>query len=277
MNAPESPPPLLLTATTGGVLRLVLNRPRARNALSSELMAALKAALDGAAADNATRVIVISAEGPVFSSGHDLKELARHRADGDAGKKAYAGLFTQCSEMMQAIVRNPKPVIAQVQGIATAAGCQLVASCDLAVASTSARFATPGVDIGLFCSTPMVALSRNIGRKAAMEMLLTGRLVEAEEAQRIGLVNKVVAPEILESETMLLANFIATKPRATVKTGKEAFYRQLEMPLAEAYAYASQVMTENMLGAEACEGVAAFIEKREPKWPDPLSPTGGEG
>jgi enoyl-CoA hydratase/carnithine racemase len=252
---------------TGGVLRLVLNRPRARNALSSELMAALKAALDGAAADNATRVIVISAEGPVFSSGHDLKELACHRADGDAGQKAYAALFSQCSEMMQAIVRNPKPVIAQVQGIATAAGCQLVASCDLAVASTAARFATPGVDIGLFCSTPMVALSRNIGRKAAMEMLLTGRLVEAEEAQRIGLINKVVAPEILESETMLLANFIATKPRATVKTGKEAFYRQLEMPLAEAYAYASQVMTENMLDAEACEGIAAFIEKREPRWP----------
>ena len=162
MNAPESPP-LLLTACTGGVLRLVLNRPSARNALSSDLMAALKSALDGAAADNATRVIVIAAEGPVFSSGHDLKEMARHRADGDAGKKAYAGLFTQCSEMMQAIVRNPKPVIAEVQGIATAAGCQLVASCDLAVASTSARFATPGVDIGLFCSTPMVALSRNVG------------------------------------------------------------------------------------------------------------------
>lgn len=266
MNAPESPPPLL-TACMGGVLRLTLNRPRARNALSSELMAALKSALDGAATDNATKVIVLAAEGPVFSSGHDLKEMARHRADGDAGRAAYAGLFTQCSEMMQAIVRNPKPVIAQVQGIATAAGCQLVASCDLAVASTSARFATPGVDIGLFCSTPMVALSRNVGRKAAMEMLLTGRMVEAEDALRLGLVNKVVAPEILESETMGLANLIASKPHATVKTGKEAFYRQLEMPLAEAYAYASQVMTENMLAAEACEGIGAFLEKREPKWP----------
>jgi enoyl-CoA hydratase/carnithine racemase len=260
-------PPLLLTAQAGGILRLILNRPQARNALSSELMGAIQSALDGAAADKATRVIVIAAEGPVFSSGHDLKELTRHRADGDAGRMAYAALFTQCSKMMQAIVRHPKPVIAEVQGIATAAGCQLVASCDLAVASTSARFATPGVDIGLFCSTPMVALSRNVSRKAAMEMLLTGDMVEPEEARRIGLINKVVAPEILESETMILANKIASKPRQTLKTGKEAFYRQLEMVLPEAYAYASQIMTENMLQAEACEGIGAFLEKREPKWP----------
>src|ERR1700749_4140956 len=221
MNAPESPP-LLLPACTGGVLRLVLNRPNARNALSSELMAAIKSALDGAAADNATRVIVIAAEGPVFSSGHDLKEMARHRADGDAGKKAYAGLFTQCSEMMQAIVRNPKPVIAEVQGIATAAGCQLVASCDLAIASTAARFATPGVDIGLFCSTPMVALSRNVGRKHAMEMLLTGDMIDAVEAQRIGLINRIAAPDELEAATMALAQKIAAKPRGTLKVGKEA-------------------------------------------------------
>jgi len=276
MNAP-TPPPLLLTAHAGGVLRLVLNRPSARNALSSELMAQIQAALDGAAADNATRVIVIAAEGPVFSSGHDLKEMARHRADGDAGREAYTGLFNQCSAMMQAIVRMPKPVIAQVQGIATAAGCQLVASCDLAVASHAARFATPGVDIGLFCSTPMVALSRNVSRKAAMEMLLTGEMVDAEEARRIGLVNKVVAPEILETETMALAAKIAAKPRHTLKVGKEAFYRQLEMPLSEAYDYASKVMTENMLDGEACEGISAFLEKREPKWPDPLSPSGGEG
>jgi enoyl-CoA hydratase/carnithine racemase len=260
-------PPLLLSAHAGGVLRLVLNRPTARNALSSDLMAALQAALDGAGADNATRVIVLAAEGPVFSSGHDLKEMAAHRADGDKGREAYAGLFTQCSTMMQAIVRNPKPVIAQVQGVATAAGCQLVASCDLAVASSSARFATPGVNIGLFCSTPMVALSRNVGRKAAMEMLLTGDMIEAEEARRIGLVNHVVAPEILESEVMALAAKIAAKPRATVKTGKEAFYRQLEMPLADAYDYAAKVMTENMLDADAREGIGAFLEKREPKWP----------
>ncbi len=267
--------PLLLTAHASGVLRLILNRPQARNALSSELMSALQAALEGAAGDNATRVIVIAAGGPVFSSGHDLKEMARHRADGDAGRAAYAGLFTQCSAMMEAIVRHPKPVIAQVQGIATAAGCQLVASCDLAVASTSARFATPGVDIGLFCSTPMVALSRNVSRKAAMEMLLTGEPIDGEQAVRIGLINKVVAPEILESETMVLANKIAAKPRGTLKIGKEAFYRQLEMPLDQAYAYASQVMTENMLESEACEGIGAFIEKREPRWPDPLSPSGG--
>jgi enoyl-CoA hydratase/carnithine racemase len=266
MNAPASPP-LLLTAHTGGVLRLVLNRPHARNALSSELMTALKAALDGAAADNATRVIVIAADGPAYSSGHDLKELTRYRADGDKGKAAYAALFSQCSALMQAIVANPKPVIAQVQGIATAAGCQLVASCDLAVASTAARFATPGVDIGLFCSTPMVALSRNVGRKAAMEMLLTGEPIDGEQALRIGLINRVVAPEMLESQTMVLARCIAAKPRGTLKIGKQAFYRQLEMPLAEAYAYASQVMTENMLNAEACEGIGAFLEKREPKWP----------
>jgi enoyl-CoA hydratase/carnithine racemase len=168
--------------------------------------------------------------------------------------------------MMQTIVRHPKPVIAQVQGIATAAGCQLVASCDLAVASTTARFATPGVDIGLFCSTPMVALSRNVSRKAAMEMLLTGRMVEPEEARRIGLINRITTPDTLESETMALASLVAAKPRATVKTGKEAFYRQLEMPLAEAYDYASKVMTENMLDADACEGIAAFLEKRDPQW-----------
>jgi enoyl-CoA hydratase/carnithine racemase len=261
-------PPLLLSAHAGGVLRLVLNRPAARNALSSELLTALQAALDGAAADNATRVIVLAAEGPAFSSGHDLKEMAAHRADGDKGRDAFAGLFIQCSKVMQTIVRHPKPVIAQVQGVATAAGCQLVASCDLALASSSARFATPGVNIGLFCSTPMVALSRNVGRKVAMEMLLTGDMIEAEEARRIGLINRVVAPEALEGEVMALASKIAAKPRATVKTGKEAFYRQLEMPLAEAYDYASKIMTENMLDADAKEGIGAFLEKREPKWPN---------
>jgi enoyl-CoA hydratase/carnithine racemase len=263
----DATPPLLISVHAGGVLRLVLNRPAARNALSSELMAALQAALDGAAADNATRVVVIAANGPVFSSGHDLKELTARRADGDKGREAYAALFTQCSRLMQTIVRLPKPVIAQVQGIATAAGCQLVASCDLAIASSAARFATPGVNIGLFCSTPMVALSRNVGRKAAMEMLLTGDMIDGDHAVRIGLINKVVAPEILEGEIMTLAAKIAAKPRATMKTGKEAFYRQLEMPLAEAYDYAGKVMTENMLAAEAKEGIGAFLEKREPKWP----------
>jgi len=260
-------PPLLLTAQTGGVLRLILNRPQARNALSSELMGAILAALEGAANDNATKVIVIAAEGPVFSSGHDLKELAAHRADGDAGRAAYAGLFTQCSKMMQAIVCHPKPVIAQVQGIATAAGCQLVASCDLAVASTSARFATPGVDIGLFCSTPMVALSRNVSRKAAMEMLLLGEMVGAENAKSLGLVNRVVPPDRVVNEAVELGREIALKPKRTLKIGKEAFYRQLEMPLEDAYAYASKVMVENMLDAEAEEGIGAFIDKRQPSWP----------
>jgi enoyl-CoA hydratase/carnithine racemase len=264
MNAPPLLP-LLLSSLEEGVLRLTLNRPQARNALSTGLMATLKQALDGAG--GAARVIVIAANGPVFSSGHDLKEMAAHRADPDRGQAVFAGLFTQCSELMQAIVRHPLPVIAEVQGLATAAGCQLVASCDLAVASPAAGFATPGVDIGLFCSTPMVALSRNLAHKPAMEMLLTGEPITAEQARELGLVNRVVAPERLTAETMALAAKIAAKPRATVKTGKEAFYRQREMKLAEAYAYASRVMTENMLAAEAEEGICAFLEKRAPRWP----------
>src|SRR6185312_13211485 len=241
MNAPAQEP-LVLSAHNGAVLTLTLNRASARNALSAGLMGALQFALDDAAKDKGVRVIIIAADGPAFSSGHDLKEMTAQRESHDKGRTAFTALFTQCSKLMQTIVRHPKPVIAQIQGIATAAGCQLVASCDLAIASSEARFATPGVDIGLFCSTPMVALSRNVSRKAAMEMLLTGEMVEPEEARRIGLVNKVVAPEILESETMILANKIASKPRQTLKIGKEAFYRQLEMPLADAYAYASQVM-----------------------------------
>ena len=261
-------PPLLISVNAGGVLRLVLNRPKARNALSSELIAALQAALDGAAADNATRVVVIAANGPVFSSGHDLKELTAHRADADGGRAAFATLFTRCSALMQAIVHHPKPVIAQVQGTATAAGCQLVASCDLAIASSAARFATPGANIGLFCSTPMVALSRNIGRKAAMEMLLTGEMIDSDTAARIGLINRVVAPEILGGEVMTLAARIAAKPRATLKAGKEAFNHQLEMPLSQAYDHMVQVMTQNMLDAEACEGIGAFLEKREAQWPN---------
>jgi enoyl-CoA hydratase/carnithine racemase len=267
MNAPATEP-LVLSARDGAVLRLTLNRAGARNALSEGLMAALQEALDKAAADKAVRVVTIGANGPAFSSGHDLKEMTAHRQSADKGKAAFAALFAQCSKLMQTIVRHPKPVIASVQGIATAAGCQLVASCDLAVASAAARFATPGVNIGLFCSTPMVALSRNVSRKQAMEMLLTGEMVSAEHAQRIGLINRVVAPEALETETVKLAQLIAAKPRATVKIGKEAFYRQLEMGLSEAYDYASRVMTENMLHAEAAEGIGAFVEKRDPKWPE---------
>jgi len=263
MTGPSEP--LLLSSLENGILRLTLNRPRARNALSSALMAELQAALDGAPAP--ARAIVIAAAGPVFCAGHDLKEMSAGRADPDRGEAAFAALFTQCSKLMQRIVRHPLPVIAEVQGLATAAGCQLVASCDLAVASDNAHFATPGVDIGLFCSTPMVALSRNLPSKAAMHMLLTGEPVTADEARALGLVNRVVGERFLTETAMGLAAKIAAKPRATVKTGKEAFYRQREMPLAEAYDYAARVMTENMLAAEAEEGICAFLEKRQPNWP----------
>jgi enoyl-CoA hydratase/carnithine racemase len=267
MNAPQSAP-LVLACREGANLRLVLNRASARNALSEGLMAALQDALDGVARDPAIRVIVLAAEGNAFCAGHDLKEMTSHRRSGDGGRAAFAKLFAQCSRLMQTIVRHPLPVIAQVQGVATAAGCQLVASCDLAIASTAARFATPGVNIGLFCSTPMVALSRNVARKNAMEMLLTGEMIGAEEALRLGLINRAVAPDALESETMKLAQRIAEKPVRTVRIGKEAFYRQLEMPLAEAYDYASEVMTTNMLAADAEEGIGAFLDKRPPKWPE---------
>jgi enoyl-CoA hydratase/carnithine racemase len=267
MNAPQ-PAPLVLSSQQGAVLRLSLNRPSARNALSSGLMAALAETLEAASADTGVRVVILAAEGNVFCSGHDLKEMTARRAESDRGAASFATLFRQCSALMQQIVNLPKPVIAEVQGTATAAGCQLVASCDLAVASESAQFATPGVDIGLFCSTPMVALSRSIARKPAMEMLLTGEAVSAQEALRLGLINRAAAPGRLKDETMALAQKIAAKPRATVRTGKEAFYRQIEMPLAEAYNYASQVMTENMLDAEAEEGVCAFLEKRPAKWPE---------
>jgi enoyl-CoA hydratase/carnithine racemase len=266
MNMPVTDD-LVLPARNGAVLRLTLNRASARNALSTAMMAALQSALD-AAADDESRVLVLAAEGPAFCAGHDLKEMTALRSEPDRGRAAFAAIFAQCSQLMQTIVRLPKPVIAQVQGIATAAGCQLVASCDLALASETARFATPGVNIGLFCSTPMVALSRNIARKHAMEMLLTGEMVSAAHAREIGLVNRVIARDALESETMQLAQRLAAKPRATVKIGKEAFYRQLEMGLADAYDYASRVMTENMLHAEANEGICAFVEKREPQWPN---------
>jgi enoyl-CoA hydratase/carnithine racemase len=264
----NSTAPLVLSSRDGPVLTLTLNRAQARNALSEGLMVALQTALDQAASDAETRVVVIGAEGPAFSSGHDLKEMTAHRAGADGGREAFARIFAQCSRLMQTVVRHPKPVIARVQGIATAAGCQLVASCDLAVASFAARFATPGVNIGLFCSTPMVALSRNVARKHAMEMLLTGEMIDAEHAHRIGLVNRVAPPDALVAQTAALAAQIAAKPRATLKIGKEAFYRQLEMGLSDAYDYASWVMTENMLHAEAREGIGAFVEKRDPKWPE---------
>jgi enoyl-CoA hydratase/carnithine racemase len=267
MNRPTTLPPLL-PSRSGGVLTITLNRPEARNALSESLMRALQLTLDEAVDDTAVKVIVIAAKGPAFSSGHDLKEMTARRSDPDRGLAYYRSLFTQCSHLMQTIVRHPKPVIAQVQAVATAAGCQLVASCDLAVASSEARFATPGVNIGLFCSTPMVALSRSVPRKAAMEMLLTGEAVSAEEARRLGLVNRIVAPAELEKETQALARFIAAKPTGTLKIGKVAFQHQLELGLSNAYDYVGEVMVQNMLHGEAIEGIGAFLDKRPPKWPE---------
>jgi len=257
---------LVLSARDGAVLTLTMNRPAARNALSEGLMAALQAALDAAGHDPTVRVVIIAASGPAFSAGHDLKEISPHWKDGDHGRHYFERLMKQCARLMQTIVRLPKPVVAEVQGIATAAGCQLVASCDLAVASDSAAFATPGVNIGLFCSTPMVALSRNVARKQSMEMLLTGDLVSAAHAREIGLINRVVAGGALRAETMKLAQAIAAKPHAVVAIGKEAFYRQLELGLSSAYDYTTEVMVRNLLEADAEEGICAFVEKREPQW-----------
>jgi len=255
--------PVLCEARVGGVLRLVLNRPTARNALSVALMTALGRALARAAQDPAIRVVVIAGAGPAFCAGHDLREL---RADPRRG--AYERIFAQCSELMLAIVRLPKPVIAEVQGIATAAGCQLVATCDLAVATEEARFATPGVNIGLFCSTPMVALSRVVGRKAALEMLLTGEPIDAARARELGLVNRVVPGTELRAAVDELASRIATKSALTVAIGKEAFYHQAELDLAAAYRYAAGVMTTNMLAQDASEGIDAFLGKRPAQWRD---------
>jgi enoyl-CoA hydratase/carnithine racemase len=269
MNAPlRTAPPVLLREDLDGIALLTLNRPQSRNSLSEALLAALTASLADIAADARARVVVIAANGPAFSAGHDMKEMTTRRSDADRGRAYFHELMDRCAAMMQAIVKLPKPVIACVQGTATAAGCQLVASCDLAVASSAAMFATPGVNIGLFCSTPMVALSRNVSRKAAMEMLLTGDMVSAKEAQRIGLINRVVEPGAERAAALALGRQIAAKSAHTVKIGKEAFYRQLEMNLGDAYRYASEVMVENMLTRDAEEGIGAFIEKRTPSWED---------
>jgi enoyl-CoA hydratase/carnithine racemase len=259
---------ILLREDIGGVAVLTLNRPQARNSLSEAMLEALGDALTAIAHESTARVVVLAANGPAFSAGHDLKELNQHRTADDRGRAYFKRIMAMCSAVMQQIVRLPQPVIAAVQGTATAAGCQLVASCDLAVASSSAKFATPGVNIGLFCSTPMVAISRNVSRKHAMEMLLTGEMIAADDAARIGLINRVVAPGSEREAALALARTIAAKSSLTLKVGKEAFYRQLEMPLAEAYEHASGVMVENMLAHDAEEGFSAFIEKRAPKWED---------
>ena len=249
-----------------GILRLTLNDTGRRNALSEAMLGQLGAAFADASGDPSVRVIVLAANGPAFCAGHDLKEITAGRAGPDGGRAYFTKIMALCSGVMQAIVNCPKPVIAEVTGIATAAGCQLVASCDLAIAAETAQFSTPGVNIGLFCSTPMVALSRNVANKHAMEMLLTGDMTPASRAAEIGLVNRVVAPEAAREATMEMARKLASKSSMTLATGKRAFYAQREMTLSEAYAYASDVMVENMLARDAKEGIGAFIEKRAPQW-----------
>ena len=255
----------VLSVLNKGVLRLTLANPPA-NVLSLQVMAALKAEFDRASTDGQVRVIVLGAAGKVFSAGHDLKEMTAHRSDADRGRAFFEQTFAACSELMQAIVRHPKPVIAEVDGLATAAGLQLVASCDLAICSHESTFCTPGVHIGLFCSTPMVALSRNVSRKQAMEMLLTGETIDAATAREFGIVNRVVPREYLNQTVMKYAQTIASKSPLTLKIGKEAFYQQAEMPLAAAYEHTGRVMVENMLVRDAEEGIGAFIGKRTPEW-----------
>jgi enoyl-CoA hydratase/carnithine racemase len=252
---------ILLRHDSDAIATLTLNRPAARNALSMGLMEALDTELNAIATDASVKVVIITANGPAFCAGHDLREIRSTPT-----RAAYEAVFALCSRLMQRIVRLPKPVIAQVHGVATAAGCQLVASADLAVAADSARFATPGVDIGLFCSTPMVALTRAVGRKAAMEMLLTGDMVPAARARELGLINRVVSEADLHDATRTLAAQIAGKSPLAVAIGKETFYRQAEMGLSEAYDYASQAMTRNMLARDAEEGIDAFLTKRKPQW-----------
>jgi len=251
-----------------GIFRLTLNDAKRRNALSEEMMAKLKSSLTEASDNKDIRVVIIAGNGPAFCSGHDLKQMTAGRDSDDNGLAYFKKIFSSCSELMQMIVKHPKPIIAEVSGVAAAAGCQLVACCDLAVAAMSARFITPGVNIGLFCSTPMVALSRNVSNKAAMEMLLTGEMVSAHKAERIGLVNRVTEDADLAQDTVSLAKLIASKSSLTLKIGKEAFYKQRDMPLSEAYDYASKVMVENMLKHDAKEGISSFLDKREPKWQD---------
>ncbi len=259
---------LLRELDENGIFRLTLNDHARRNALSEEMLDKLAEAFSQAEANSEVRVIILAANGPAFSAGHDLKELTAARESSDQGKTYFSKILSKCSAVMQSIVQHPKPIIAEVTGIATAAGCQLVASCDLAVAAKTARFATPGVHIGLFCSTPMVALSRNVSSKHAMEMLLTGEMVSAEKAEDIGLINKITTNQDLTKQTMDMAKKIASKSTMTLAIGKRAFYEQKEMSLSDAYTYASEVMVENMLKQDAQEGIRAFLEKRPPEWHD---------
>ncbi len=260
--------PVLRRETDGAVASLILNRPASRNSLSEELLGELIDALASLRSDASIRAVIIAAEGPAFCSGHDLRELTARRADPDGGRAFFERIWEQCSAVMTSVVRLPQPVIACVQGAASAAGCQLVASCDLAVAAANATFATPGVNIGLFCSTPMVALSRNVAPKHAMEMLLTGDAVTAADAHRIGLVNRVAPAGEERAEAMRLARRVASKSARAIRVGKPTFHAQRTMDLAEAYAYASRVMVENLFDIDAVEGVGAFLAKRPPQWND---------
>ena len=264
-NANGAGAPKVLARREGSALHLVLSAPPA-NALSVAMMTELSAAIDVGIADPAVRTIAIAANGKVFSAGHDLKELTAHRSDADGGRGFFEATMRQCADLMLAIQRSPKPVIAVVEGLATAAGCQLVASCDLAICTDKAQFATPGVNIGLFCSTPMVALSRNVAPKQAMEMLLTGEQIDASQAKAFGLVNRVVPEEYLRVVVTKYLDEIGKKPPRILAVGKEAFYRQREMPIEEAYDYTARVMVENMMMADAEEGIGAFVERREPTW-----------
>ena len=257
----ENDGPMLLREDTGGVAYLTLNRPRARNALSLEMLGEVNQTLDAIKEDQSVRAVVIAGNGPAFCAGHDIRQLRSNP------KRAYyKETFAACARMMLGVMRLPQPVLARVQGIATAAGCQLVATCDLAVATEDATFATPGVHIGLFCSTPMVALSRNVGRKEAMEMLILGEPVNAARAKEIGLVNAVVHATKLDAKILEMTYKITSKSSLTIATGKEAFYRQLENGVEDAYVYASEVMVQNMMAEDAEEGMSAFIDKRQPVW-----------
>ncbi|MFZ2110067.1 MAG: enoyl-CoA hydratase [Roseiarcus sp.] len=259
-------PPLIRRDDADGVATLTLDAPASRNALGLAMIEALTAAFEEIAADPGARVVVLSGEGPALSSGHDLREIRAHRNDPDRGAEYDAALMARCAALMQAIVALPKPVIAAVEGVATAAGCQLVAACDLAIAGEKARFALPGVNIGLFCSTPLVAVGRAISRKAAMEMALTGAFYTAAEAERFGLVNRVVPEGRALREAQALAREIAERSAATIAIGKRAFYAQIEAPLSDAYTLASKAMIENLAHPDSAEGIGAFLDKRAPKW-----------
>lgn len=250
----------------GAVARLTLNRPDALNALSESMLADFQLALDTLEQDRAIRVIVIAGSGRAFCAGHDLKEMTEARAEPDGGAARFRALFDACAGVMQTLPRLPQPVIAEIGGLATAAGCQLVASCDLAVTAETAKFGVNGVNIGLFCSTPMVALSRNIPRKQAFELLTTGGFISADRALDLGLVNRVVAPEEVKAQSMALADTIAAKLGSAVRVGKRTFYEQIQMPLDQAYTHAGDVMVQNMLDSDTAEGIGAFLGKREPEW-----------